>query len=84
MSDSKIICWSCNNEVELIVRDNRSFCPICGCEFKSFETKTEIEKQDDKGSFLRSCLVALLVLAAIFFVLLAFIFAQCSQGMHGI
>ncbi len=91
MNNPKLICQNCHKEVELIIRDNRYSCPLCGYEFTSFETKGEFEKKFEGSSFLRFCKIVLLSLIAIFLVLLtlflillAFIFALCSQGTHGI
>ncbi len=40
--------------------------------------------EEQKGGCLRSFLLALLVVVAIFLVVLAFLFAACSQAMKGI
>lgn len=86
MSELKGHCPNCNNEVEFVTKGSFLYCPVCWHTFKQagMGAKTENRKErpgllDDLLAALRVLGIFLLVLAGIFLVFLAFLYAACSN-----
>jgi len=86
MSGPKAFCPKCKREVNCLVEQESLCCPVCRYKFEQSDpgAKPEIrtEKFDLLEAFLkclRAIFIAALVIAGIFLVLLAFLFAACSH-----
>jgi hypothetical protein len=86
MSKPTANCPKCKREVDCFIERGSLFCERCWYRFESPEPGEKIENGNRKsglvGEFLaiaRGAFIFLLVLAGIFLVFLAFIYAACSQ-----
>ena len=86
MSGPTGYCPNCKNEVEFVVEGSFLLCPDCGHKLEKPVIGARMEKRDEKSEFLEGLLkclrlmfIAALVLAGIALVLLAFLYAACSQ-----
>ena len=89
MSNPKAYCPNCKNEVALVAEGSFLLCPNCRHKFeqsdidsKTVETKEVVGLMADLVAVLRVLVIFILALAGVFLVLLAFLFAACSQMGH--
>lgn len=84
MSEPKGNCPNCKNEVEFVRKGSSLYCPVCWHTFEQTDIAAQTEnRKEDLGSLtasaVRVILMLLLVLAGIFLVFLAFVYAACSH-----
>jgi hypothetical protein len=88
MSDLKSFCPRCKKNVDFTVvgefMTGIATCPECAGNFALDLVKPRAPKNDQGGGLGRTLLTIFLALLALFLVLLAFIFAACSQGLRNI
>lgn len=90
MSNPKAYCPECKHEVDCLVEKGSLCCPDCWHKFRQSDIGSETEnKKEDAGLWadllaaLRVLFIFILVLAGVFLVFLAFVYAACS-GMGNI
>lgn len=90
MSGPTGYCPNCKNEVEFIVEGSFLFCPQCAYKLERSQMGARTENRDKKSEYaegllkcLRLMFIVGLIVAGIFLVLLAFLYAACS-GMRNI
>jgi hypothetical protein len=90
MSEPTAYCPTCKKQVTCLVEGSTLYCPDCWNNLGLVRTGAKTEIRTEKFDFLEAfltCLrfffIGILVLAAFFLVLLAFVFAACSH-MGGI
>ena len=66
-------CSRCKKETGFETVDGAPRCSVCGNQVVGAEP-------EPPSTFVKSCLTVLLIMGAIGLVLLAFLFAMCSQG----
>ncbi len=86
MSKPTGYCPNCKKEVEFLVERGSMFCPDCWNKVKQPEIGAKKENPDGKSEFLeglikcfRLMFIVALVLAGVALVLLAFLYAACSN-----
>lgn len=86
MSEPKGNCPTCKNEVDFVVKGSFLFCPNCGHKFEQSDIGAQTANGKENVGFLadltaaiRLIFIILLVLAGIFLVFLAFLYAACSH-----
>ena len=81
MSEFRAFCPNCGNEVNFEALDAAGHCQSCGRKFAFSEGVAQ--PKDAQGAstkaILRTCLIAALILVAVILVLLAFVYAACSN-----